>query len=196
MLGDALSELGNTHTVSQNNWDASLGYFTFEVTDAVLAQLTSVQGWGGAFLCQGENVTITGISLIQYGISETVLWEGEIVADNWANQPYVLSDAGLELQEAGAKAGQSVYFYIEPLEADWKVEIVEGHWGPTYMSVCAIGSDTENGKFTEYDLEANGGKIELVLTQDILNAAFTQGWWGGTFLLNGDNVKCTKVTLL
>jgi hypothetical protein len=108
----------------------------------------------------------------------------------------VLSDAGLELQEAGAKAGQSVYFYIEPLEADWKVEIVEGHWGPTYMSVCAIGSDTENGKFTEYDLEANGGKIELVLTQDILNAAFTQGWWGGTFLLNGDNVKCTKVTLL
>ena len=191
-----LPELGNTHTVSQNNWDASLGYFTFEVTDAVLAQLTSVQGWGGAFLCQGENVTITGISLIQYGISETILWEGEVLADDWANQPYLLSDAGLELQAAGAKAGQSVYFYIEPLEADWKVEVVEGHWGPTYMSVCAIGSDTENGKFTEYDLEANGGKIELVLTQDILNAAFTQGWWGGTFLLNGDNVKCTKVTLL
>lgn len=191
-----LPELGNTHTVSQSNWDASIGYFTFEVTDAVVAQLTSIQGWGGAFLCQGENVTITGISLIQYGSSETILWEGEAIADDWGNQPFLLSDAGVELLNAGAQAGQVVNFYIEPLDPVWKVQIVEGHWGPTYMSVCSIGNDTEGGKFTEYDLESNGGKVSLTLTDEILAAAFTQGWWGGTFLLNGDNVKCTKVTLL
>ena len=28
------------------------------------------------------------------------------------------------------------------------------------------------------------------------DAAFTQQWWGGTFVLNGDNVKVTKITLL
>ena len=191
-----LPELGNTHTVSKDNWDASLGYFAFNVTADIIGQLTSIQNWGGAFLCQGENVTITGISLIQYGATETVLWEGEAIADDWGNQPYLLSDAGLELAEAGATAGQTVYFYLEQIGSDpWKVQVVEGHWGPTYLSVCAFGADTENGKFTEYDLDANGGKIGITLTQEMLDAALTQQWWGGSFLLNGDNTKCTKVTL-
>ena len=118
------------------------------------------------------------------------------MADDWANQPYALSDAGTELQQAGAQAGQIVNFYVEPIEDAWKLEIVEGHWGPTYMSVCSVGNDTEGGKFTEYDLAANGGKVKLTLTQEILDAAFIQGWWGGTFVLNGDNVKVTKITLL
>ena len=136
------------------------------------------------------------MSLIQYGATETVLWEGEAIADDWGNQPYLLSDAGLELAEAGATAGQTVYFYLEQIGSDpWKVQVVEGHWGPTYLSVCAFGADTENGKFTEYDLDANGGKIGITLTQEMLDAALTQQWWGGSFLLNGDNTKCTKVTL-
>ena len=121
--------------------------------------------------------------------------EGEAVADDWGNQPYLLSDAGLELAAVGAKAGQTVYFYFTPTEADWKVQIVEGHWGPTYASICSVGNDTEDGKFTEYDLAGNGGKFGLTLTQEILDAALTQQWWGGSFLLNGDNVVCTKVTI-
>lgn len=40
------------------------------------------------------------------------------------------------------------------------------------------------------------GKFGLELTQEILDAALTQQYWGGAFLLNGDNIKCTKVTLL
>jgi hypothetical protein len=124
------------------------------------------------------------------------LWEGELIADDWGNQPYALSDAGVELAAVGAQAGQILNFYIEPLAADWKLEIVEGHWGPTYCSFCSIGNDTEGGKFTEYDLDANGGKYKLTLTQAMLDAAFTQQWWGGTFVLNGDNVKVTKITIL
>ena len=73
---------------------------------------------------------------------------------------------------------------------------MEGHWGPTYCSFCSIGNDTEGGKFTEYDLDANGGKYKLTLTQAMLDAAFVQQWCGGTFVLNGDNVKVTKITLL
>ena len=129
---------------------------------------------------------------------EIVLWEGEAVADNWGNQPSLLSDAGVELQEAGAKVDQEVRFYITPFEGyenNWKLKIVEGHWGPTYLAFTAAGSDTNNGEFTEWDLEANGGYIPLTLTQEILDAAFTQQWWGGTFLANGDKVTVTKITL-
>ena len=126
---------------------------------------------------------------------EVVLWEGEAIADDWGNQPTILSDAGLELVDAGATAGQTLYFYFEPLEDAWQVKIVEGHWGPTYAAICSEGNDNA-GEFTVYDLAGNDGKFGLELTQEILDAALTQQWWGGAFLLNGDNIKCTKVTLL
>ena len=81
------------------------------------------------------------------------------------------------------------------MEDNWKIQFVEGHWGPTYASICSIGNDTEGGKFTEYDLAGNGGKYALELTQEILDAAYKAGGWGGVFVLNGDNVKCTKITV-
>ena len=127
--------------------------------------------------------------------TEVVLWEGEAIADDWGNQPTILSDAGLELVDAGATAGQTLYFYFETLEDAWQVKIVEGHWGPTYAAICSEGNDN-GGEFTPYDLAGNDGKYGLELTQEILDAALTQQWWGGAFLLNGDNIKCTKVTLL
>ena len=129
------------------------------------------------------------------GPKEVVLWEGEAIADDWGNQPTILSDAGLELVDAGATAGQTLYFYFEPLEDAWQVKIVEGHWGPTYAAICSEGNDN-GGEFTVYDLAGNDGKFGLELTQEILDAALTQQYWGGAFLLNGDNIKCTKVTLL
>ena len=60
--------------------------------------------------------------------TEVVLWEGEAIADNWGNQPNILSDAGVELQEAGAKPGQTIYFYMEPIDPaeHWFLELVEG----------------------------------------------------------------------
>ena len=129
------------------------------------------------------------------GPKEVVLWEGEAIADGWTNQPTILSDAGLELVDAGATVGQTLYFYFEPLEDAWQVKIVEGHWGPEYACICSEGNDN-GGEFTVYDLAGNDGKFGLELTQEILDAALTQQWWGGAFLLNGDNIKCTKVTLL
>lgn len=102
---------------------------------------------------------------------------GEAIADAWANQPNILSDAGVELKEAGAVAGQTVYFYSEPIDPSraWYLELVEGHWsGVTYLTYCSVGADT----------------------QEMLDTAFVQQWWGGTFIANGDNFKITKVTLL
>ena len=167
-------------------------YYSIKLTAADVDMLVNQ----GGLVMTGANYTLTEITLTTEISQEVTLWEGELVADDWANQPYALSDAGLELQQAGAQAGQVINFYLEPIEPAWKLEIVEGHWGPTYCSYCSVGNDTEGGKFTEYDLAANGGKLKVTLTQAMLDAAFVQQWWGGTFVLNGDNVKVTKITLL
>lgn len=124
----------------------------------------------------------------------TVLWTGQAVADNWGNQPYVLSDGGQELKDAGVVPGDIISFHITPLDASWKVQFVEGHWGPTYASICSIGNDTEGGKFIEYDLEANKGYFNLEVTQEMLDAAYKAGGWGGVFVLNGDNLIVDKIT--
>ena len=131
--------------------------------------------------------------------TEVVLWEGEAIATGWANQPNILTDGGIELQEVGAKPGQTIYLYMEPIDPSlhWYLELVEGHWnGTTYLVVCAVGADTQ-GKFIEHDLEANGGRAALEITQEMLDTvcAAPQGW-GGTFIANGDNLKITKVTIL
>ena len=131
--------------------------------------------------------------------TEVVLWEGEAIATGWANQPNILTDGGIELQEVGAQPGQTIYIYMEPIDpaVHWFLELVEGHWnGTTYLVLCAVGADTQ-GKFIEYDLEANGGRAALEITQEMLDTvcAAPQGW-GGTFIANGDNLKITKVTIL
>ena len=172
---------------------AGATYYAIKLTAADIDMLVNE----GGLVMTGANYTLTKLTLTSEISQEVTLWEGELIADDWGNQPYALSDAGLELAAAGAQPGQIVYFYFEQIGADpWKVEIVEGHWGPTYKSICAVGADTESGKFTEYDLDANGGKFGLTLTQEMIDAALVQQWWGGTFLLNGDNTKCTKITLL
>ena len=132
--------------------------------------------------------------------TEVVLWEGEAIATGWANQPNILTDGGNELQEVGAQPGQTIYLYMEPIDPSlhWYLELVEGHWnGTKYLVVCAVGADTQEGKFIEYDLEANGGRAALEITQEMLDTvcAAPQGW-GGTFIANGDNLKITKVTIL
>ena len=172
---------------------AGATYYAIKLTAADIDMLVNQ----GGLVMTGANYTLTKLTLTSEISQEVTLWEGELIADDWANQPYALSDGGAELQQAGAQPGQVVYFYFEQIGADpWKVEIVEGHWGPTYRSICAVGNDTEGGKFTEYDLDANGGKYGLTLTQEMLDAAYAAVGWGGVFVLNGDNTKCTKITLL
>ena len=175
--------------------EANKGYFNLEVTQEMLDAAYKAGGWGGVFVLNGDNVVVDRITTTHYESVEETLWEGEVVADDWGNQPYVLSDGGAELAAVGAKAGQTLYFYLTPMEDNWKIQFVEGHWGPTYASICNFGNDTESGKFTEYDLAGNGGKYALELTQEILDAAYKAGGWGGVFVLNGDNVKCTKITV-
>lgn len=119
---------------------------------------------------------------------EVTLWQGAALVDDYNSDPtvFVLSDGGAELIQAGAKPGQVIYFYVEPLDTDWYLYIYEGHWSEVFSSLNSF----------DYDLDANGGKIGLTLTEEILATACNPQYWGGTFLLLGDNIKLTKVTIL
>ena len=172
--------------------DLSAGYFEFEVTQEMYDMFIKQQWWGGTFVIQGQFCIVTKFAVVEKFSSETVLWEGELIADDWGNQPYALSDAGAELAEAGAKAGQTIRMYITPLDDIWQLEILEGHWGPWY---CAFANQADDPKFTIWDLAEHKGAIEFKLTQEMLDAAYVQQWWGGVFVLNGDNVKVTKITI-
>lgn len=183
-------------TTPQYNVGEAPSVIEVEVTQDIYDKvMNTADGWSDTgLIVQGEGLIVSKVT-VYYEISlEVTLWEGEVITSGWSGQG-LLSDAGLELKEAGAKAGQTVHFYIEPLEAAWQLKIVEGHWGPEYAFFCSPGNFGEGGVGTEVDLAATGGKVSLKLTQEILDAAFTQGWWGNTFILCGTNVKCTKVTL-
>ena len=139
----------------------------------------------GGLIITGHNFVLSQVELVEHISLETVLWEGEAVVDDWGNQPTLLSDGGTELQEAGAKVGSVVRFYVKPTADTWNLQVVEGHWGGTY---------TDHSQ-DNYDLGATNGAIELTLTADMLSTLTTPQGWGGTFILNGDNIVCTKITV-
>jgi hypothetical protein len=111
------------------------------------------------------------------------------VADNWGDQPYILSDGGTELLAAGMKVGSLIRIYITATEASWNCQLVDGHWNP---NTPFPGCDFHSGN---WDLAEHGGALELQVTDYVYEHITSTQGWGGSFLLNGDNVICTKVTV-
>ena len=148
-------------------------------------QLTTLTDWGYCWILQGEGLIVNKIDVKRTISLETTLWTGEAVADNWGNQPTFFSDGGAELAEAGVKAGQTIRFYVTPMADDWQLQIVEGHWGPTYASFA----------YDNWDLAANNGAVSFQLTQEMLDAAYTVQYWGGVFIANGTRTIITKITV-
>lgn len=160
------------------------------LTSAAINNLkASATDWGGILIIHGSDAIINKISLLIEIPQETVVWEGKAVADDWGNQPYVLSDGGTELLEAGMKVGSIIRCYLTTTDASWNCQIVDGHWNPnTAFPDCDFSADSWN-------LEEHKGAIEFTVTDYIYEHITAKGGWGGSFLLNGDNVICTKVTV-
>ena len=139
---------------------------------------------GCGIIIQGSGLTFSKVTISYENSLETTIWEGnEDLSDG--HQPYIGSDGGAEFIEKEVKAGQTIRFYIEPTEEGWWFEVFEGHWGPQY------GKWDGNNTSIAY---GSKGAVELVLTQDMIDAALTQKWWGGIFVVQG-KVKLTKVTV-
>ena len=182
--------LGETCEISASNYnlDDHGGCIEFTATDKMVEQLTTLTDWGMCWVMMGQAV-ITKISVTHYNSLETTVWTGEAVADDWGNQPYILSDGGTELLAAGMKVGSLIRVYITATDAAWNCQLVDGHWSP---NTPFPGCDFNNGN---WDLAEHGGALELQVTDYVYEHITSTQGWGGSFLLNGDNVICTKVTV-
>ncbi len=183
--------LNNGNNINSNIWNLAEhnGCIEIPVTATLKEQLTTITDWGTCWILQGEGVVVTKIAVTHYVSLETVVWTGEAVADNWGGQPMILSDGGTELLAAGMKVGSTIRVYITATDAAWNCQIVDGHWSP---NTAFDGCDFNNGN---WDLSEHKGALEFTVTDFIFEHITTTGGWGGSFLLNGDNVVCTKVTI-
>ena len=138
---------------------------------------------GKGIVMWGDGLVLKYVKFIAAG-AERTMWEGsEDLTDG--HQPYIGTDGGAEFKDLDVTAGNVVRFYIEPVGDDWWFEVFEGHWGPWYGKWTGENSDLTPG---------TTGPVALTLTQAMIDAALTQGWWGGIFVVQG-KVKLTKVTV-
>ena len=164
--------------------------FSFNVTASVLASLTEDVGWGGAFIINGDgNVEVTGISLIQYGSTESVVWEGDVVVDNWDN----LTDLGPEtlFADAGLEAGMEVRFYVSGGSDEWKIQLFDGHWGGLTFAECG-----GTNQFNNENSDLSKGYFFFTATADHVAALTASQGWGSFIIVQGEGAKhLTKITI-
>ena len=186
-IGNATG-LNNGHNINSGiyNLEEHGGCIEITATAELVRQLTTYYDWGYCWIMQGEGVVITKIAVTHYTSAETIVWQGEAVADDWGNQPYMLSDGGTELLAAGMKVGSILRIYITPMESQWWLQVFDGHWG---------GQLVPEFNHDNWNLAEHNGAVELTVTEDIFSKITTPANWGGSFILNGDNVICTKVTI-
>ena len=123
--------------------------------------------------------------------AEITLWEGSEATGSWANNIGVLSDAGAELVAVGAKVGDIMRFYATPNADSWQYKVIEGHWGDNdnpYGLAAAWDA-------ASFDTDGDSVILKFALTETILTRATTQQWWGNVFIVQGENVTLTKITI-
>ena len=161
------------------------------MTDALIGQLTSVQGWGGAFLCQGENVTITGISLIQYGATEVTIWEGLADPQNYAVNLELGGPDNSDWRNADLQVGQTIKIYFDLVDpASWSVQVFDAHWGGQVSFSPEIGTQFNQGNW-----DGSLGYVSFVVTEAIHSAFTSSANWGSSIILQGAGLVYTKITL-
>ena len=139
----------------------------------------------GGLVITGDNFTLTRVA-VPLPITEVTIWQGtEDLSDG--HQPYIGSDGGAEFTANQVHAGQVVKFYITTSSAEWWFQVFEGHWGPMYGEWK--GENADHAAQVAAD-----GCVTLKLTQEMIDAALKQGYWGGIFVIQG-SVTLTKVTI-
>lgn len=162
--GMTFPELDGTNTVSANNTEPGAQYFAFEVTDANYGILTTVGGWGGALLTQGEGVAITGLSMIHFGASEkrTPIWEGSVTVGNWDGSMGALSWGGFDWStvEVGTKLAVS----FTASSDDAVMRFGNGSWAsmPSLAGLAPDGNIPVAG-LTGYEFELTAADIDQLV---------------------------------
>lgn len=122
--------------------------------------------------------------------AEITLWEGAVTTGVWATNATLLSDGGAELSDAGAKVGDVIRVYATPDAATWQFKIVEGHWDKVATYATSMSWDSSS-----FESAGDNVVMKFTLTEAILNRALTVSWWGNVFIVQGENVTITKLTI-
>ncbi|MCF0202823.1 MAG: hypothetical protein HUK08_05600, partial [Bacteroidaceae bacterium] len=175
--------------IKADNYDleANKNCYYITLTDELIQQFTTAQGWGGIVLCQGQSMTVDELALIQKISQEIELWKGcETLGWSAEGQIYLLQDGGQQLIDNGAKVGSKLRIKFNPTADDWQAQIWEGHWGTMFAEIKA-----EN-----YDLAANDNCYDIEITADLLQTFTTPQGWGGVVLTQGQSMQVVKVSLV
>lgn len=158
----SIDELDGGNEVKQGAFPGGTQTFSFNVTAGILASLTEDVGWGGAFIINGDgNVEVTKISLIQYGATETTVFEGP-VSLTWGDD----GRFGLAMSFFDAATADSkLIIYFHQTDNWGQVQFNDGWWGNGDIVFPELGgaylnTDNVGGKDVE--------KIELTLTASLL----------------------------
>lgn len=189
-----LPELGGNNTVSRDNTEPGAAYFSFEVTDANIGMLTSVQGWGGAMVLQGENVVVTGISLVQFGLTETVVWEGSLETGDYANNLEIGAESAWA--DAGLTIGSQVRVYFTAQNPDeWSMQLFDGHWNKMDMLFPDSVNPNQFNPANSPDAISDGF-VSFEVTETIYNLLTSVQGWGCGMIIQGKFLTITKLAFI
>ena len=170
----------------------SNGYIAFEVTEEIYNLFTEKQWWGSALIVQGKFLTVTGLSFLHFGLTETMVWEGPSAhtGDYDLNQELGGED---DWVNAGLYEGAEVRIYFTPDDwSDWSIQIFDGHWN-------GMGYVTPNGSQWNMDNAADAaskGYVSFIAEGNAYKALTTKAWWGYALILQGKNLVFDKIVYL
>ena len=189
----SIDELDGGNEIKQGAFPGGTQTFSFNVTEAIAQSLMEDVGWGGAFIINGDgNVEVTKISLIQFGATETLVWEGPSAhtGDYALNQELGGED---DWVNAGLYEGAEVRIYFTPDDwSDWSIQIFDGHWN-------GMGYVTPNGSQWNVENTPDAAKnhyVSFIAEGAAYTALTTKAWWGFAIILQGKNMVFDKIVYL
>lgn len=168
------------------------GYVSFEVTDQIFNLFTEKQWWGSAIIVQGKNLTVTGVSFLHFGATETVIWEGTTMhTGDYANNLEIGGEDDWVNAELWEGAEVRVYFKADD-PSDWSLQLFDGHWG-------GMGYVTPNGVQFNQDNAPEAvekGYISFKAEGAAFAAMTSKQWWGFALIVQGKNLVVTKLVYI
>ena len=189
----SIDELDGGNEIKQGAFPGGTQTFSFNVTEAIAQSLMEDVGWGGAFIINGDgNVEVTKISLIQFGATETLVWEGpsDHTGDYDLNQQLGGED---DWVNAGLYEGAEVRIYFTPDDwNDWSIQIFDGHWnGMGYVTPNGVQWNVENTPDA-----AKKRYVSFIAEGEAYKALTTKAGWGYAIILQGKNMVFDKIVFL
>ena len=184
----------NQFNQDRNPGAVSSGYVAFEVTDEIYNLFTEKQWWGSALIVQGKFLTVTGLSFLHYGATETVLWEGsEYSGDDYESNIQLGGED--DWVNAGLEEGQKIRLYFTTTDAEeWQIQVFDGHWNA--MNELDLGEKPNQFNATNSPDAASKGYVEFEATPDIYAKLTAHEYWGNAIILQGKLVTFTKITFM